>query len=341
MPESLPEVAPDAVLPVADVALEPDVKTPAEPSPAETKGEKGDLVSAVKAALALKEKPPASTEPDPKSAVVDPATAKKEGAEGEDEEDPTEEELAQFKPKTARRFKKLLAEKNTLRSEVDTLKPQVDEFRKVTDWFQKSGLSPAEANQTFDVAFNLKNDPKKAYETLKPIYAQLQRMFGDVLPEDLSSKVVRGEITPEVARELATARTTASIATQQNERRQQQDNERTQEADRQTFVKSVQDAVTGWEVSKEKADPDWKLKQPHVNRILELDVRTNGYPKTPTEAVERSNNALKTVNEDFRKLRPTPKQIVPTTPASSTSATPKPTSVQEAVRQALAKGRGG
>jgi hypothetical protein len=335
-----------------------DVKeNPAEPSTADKgkeaepdkgevdklKGEPGDMLSAVKAALEPKaDKTPKSDEPDPKSEAKTDESKKDEPDEDSDEL--TEEELARLKPKTKKRIDNLLAERAERDKTIEQIKPKADQFDRVVDFVRDAGLVPNEVNQLFDIGKNLKHNPRAAYDQIKPVYEQLQRMFGDVLPDDLQDQVKKGLITAPNAKALAEARTNAAVAEQQATRMRERQEQDRQAAANTQHVGEVRTKVSEWETSKEKADPDWKLKQPHVMRAIENSLlrraQTGGSPPTAAEAVEIAEKALTDINAEFKALAPRKREVKSPTDAASSRSTAQPASMLEAARAGLAKAAG-
>jgi hypothetical protein len=349
MPGSSPdtEIKPDAVAEDAIVSAEvlDDQASSAESSTAEDQGEKGDMLSAVKAALKPKEKAPASDEPGSKSdepAATD--AAKEAGAEtGSESDDLTEEELARLRPKTRKRIENLVRDRNERDGIIAGLEPKAQQFDKIAGFVSEAGLSKEEVNDGFAVMSDLKNAPYKAYQRLKPIMAQLANMFGEGdLPDDLRQDVARGAITEMRARELVAARGQTSIATKSAEEQARREEDSRRHNERQTTVNDVSTAVTEWENSKSKSDPSWKLKQPRVMELVELEIarkqqRDPQYFPTKAEALGMAETALKRVDEDLKRFTPKPRAVTPTPDAASTRSLPKPTSALEAAKQGLAK----
>lgn len=348
MPGSSPEGAEAEVKPTDAQATETaeGVKPVSEEKPAaEPKGET-TVLDAVKAALdkSNPENAPTSEKPDPKSAAEPAADAKKDGADGEAESDDlSEEELTRLRPKTRKRIENLLADRTTRDRRIAELEPKAAEFDKVLNFVEDAGLSTDEVNRGFNVMRDLKRDPEKAYATLKPIVAQLAQMFGDTLPDDLQQEVAHGRLTEAHARELARSRSVATISKSEMDFRDKRaENQRTRDA-QVTRVNQVQDAVTKWENTAARGDPDWKHKQDRVTELVELEVRRRqererGYYPTPEEAVAISKAALEKVNGEFKRFAPKPRAITPTPDGASSQSTPKPTSILEAARQGLNKG---
>lgn len=338
-PDSSPEAG------VADTAKPSDsvtdVKSP-EPSPAEAtvektdKGETGDMLSAVKAALKPKETAPSSKETDSKPEAD--KTDAKEGETDEPESDElTDEELAKLKPKTKKRIDTLLADRADRDKAIETLKPKAEQFEKLVEWVKEADLSSEDVNNLFDIGKNLKSSPRKAYEQIKPVFEQLQRMFGDVLPDDLAQRVKLGELPEPDARALAAARTERAISERNASKASEQEAERRQTQANTAHVTAVQDAVTAWESSKAKADPDWKTKQQLVTREIKLAIHEQGYPKTTADAVKIAEAALAEVNKTFTQLAPRKTEVKSVTDVASSRAQAQPKSMLEAARAGLSK----
>ena len=346
MPESSPETELEdksAAAVNAEADTETGAKdTSAESPPAENDGQqKGDMLSAVKAAL----KPEKESSPDSanQGSEKDASAAAKEGGEEEDDSaDFSEEEKARLSQKAKRRFHKLAGEVTDLTKKVGELEPQAQQFDKMVRFVSDAGLSPDEVNRGFDVMKAIKQDPLRAFEMLSPVYEQLRQLVGDVLPNDLQQAVNLGQITEAHARELARTRSAATLREQQLQRVEQRTTVERQQLDTSNRWNSAASATTEWETSKAKSDPDWKLKQPRVIELIELDLLKRKqvnphFVPTTEDAVGMANAALAKVNEDFKRLRPTPKQITPITDVASTRSEAKPKSAVEAARQGLAR----
>lgn len=324
-----------------------DVKDTAAPSttdaPAKAgKGDKPkDMLTAVKAALSKTEKAPASEEKkEPKSEDAKPGDAKKEGEEGEgDEDDLTDEELTRLKPKTKKRIDTLLADRATRDQQIEALKPKAEQFDKLVTWVREADLNSNEVNDLFAIGKDLKSgNLRGAYDRIKPVFDSLQQALGHVLPTDLETRVKQGEISDADARALAKARADAVVANTNAERTRAASDKRAQESQSQTHIAAVQGAVTEWETSKEKADPDWKLKQPQVMREIKLAIHEQGYPKTTADAVKIADAALAEVEKTFSRLTPQRREVKPVTDVSASSrAATAPKTMLEAARRGLAK----
>jgi hypothetical protein len=266
------------------------------------------------------------------------SAAPSEDDEKEPDGDPTEEEQARYHSKTRKQVQRLLRQRNEALDEVKTLKPEAEVGRRITGFIQDAGMSADEANLLLDVGRNMKRDPLKALEQLKPYYDALTRMSGDVLPADLQAAVTKGEIAEPYARQLARSRTETSVLNQRTQAQDDQQRQRQVQERTQQHATQVGQTISSWEASQAKADPDWNMKQSRIGELIELDVRRNGYPKTAQAAVELAEKAKTQVNGEFARFAPRKLPVNSVNPASAArTALPAPTSALEAAKQRLAK----
>jgi hypothetical protein len=345
-----PRSSPDNDAPVPDQVdtpveeIQKDVDTSAESSTAE-KGEKGDMLSAVKAALEPKEKSPASDEPGSKPDEL-AADAKKEGDATGESDDLTEEDLARLKPKTRKRIETLAAEVKDRDTKLAEISPKAENFEKIQRFVDDAGLSRDDVNQGFDVMRNLKNDPLKAYEQLKPIFAQLQQIAGEVLPPDLQTEVEQGRLTEAHARELTLARSRAAVNGSRLERVETTTRAERERSEFAATVNGVAEAVTAWENSTSKNDPDWKLKQPRIQELVELEIMRKqrsqpDYFPSKDEAIAMSKKALTAVETELKRFAPQRREVkTPGPDAGSSRSVATPKNMLEAVKIGLASRAG-
>lgn len=333
------EVSVQPAVAQVDAAVTSDAS--AEPSPAKTES----LMDRVTAAL--KPKTEGSAPSQASQDAKDP-NAPPEGEEKEPEGDPTDEEMARLHSATRRRMKKLLGERNAANdgksaaeSKVAELTPHAEVGRRVTDFIASSGMSGDEANLLLEIGKNMKQNPLKALEQLKPYYDALSRMAGDVLPGDLQEAVTKGEITAPYARQLARTRTEAAVTSRRAETVEAESNQQRQVQQTQAHVQHVSGTISEWDRRQETSDPDWKLKQGRIGELFELDVRRNGFPKTAEAAIEQVEKARTAVNADFARLMPRKQAVTMVNPTSAARAVPaKPKTALEAVDLALAAAAG-
>lgn len=341
-PKSSPDkeiVKEEVDVPIVD---QEDAKPSAKSSEAEP-GEKGDMLSAVKAALKPQETSPASDEPGPKAEDPPAATPEKAVEEGDGSGDLTAEETSRLKPKTRQRIEYLSHQVKERDTKLADMTPKAERFEQIAQFVEEAGLSKDDVNSGFDIMRNLKSNPVKAYDQLRPIMDQLESVLGHRLPPELEAQVNQGQLTEAHARELSRSRATATVTgkvLQETETRQKQ------AEDKRKFEAQVDEtakAVTEWETKTGQGDPDWKLKQPRVQALVELEImrkqqRDPEYFPSKDEAVSISKKALETVEAELKPLNPRRRQInVPASDAGSTASVASPKSMMDAVKNGLAK----
>jgi len=300
------------------------------------------LLDSVKAAL--KPKTDGSSPSQAGQEAQPKADSTPESEEKDPEGDPTDEEMARLHSATRRRMKKLLTERNAANDraaaaedKIAELSPHAETGRRLTNFISESGMSGDEANLLLDIGRNLKKDPLKALEQMRPYFAALQQMSGEVLPNDLREAVTKGEITEAYARQLVRGRSETQVLGQRTAASEQADRERRVADQNRQHGDAVASTISQWETNQAKADPDWNLKQGRIGELIELDIRRNGYPKTTQAAVELAEKAKTQVTAEMARFQPRPKPVTPVNPASSARVAPaKPTSAVEAARMSLA-----
>jgi hypothetical protein len=280
-----------------------------------------DLADAVRAALNPgKEQSSSSGEGEGEdSGSADPAAAGDTPAGDEDEDlgELTDEELNRYKPKTKRRFEKLRTELKARDTRLAELEPEAKAFRDITNYSKQSNLSEADVNTGFEVMRLMRNDPIRAYAVLTPIYAELEKIAGAVLPADLQEQVNSGQITLPAAKEFSRLRAAEGVRasmTQQSEQRETQ--RRTEETQRstETLKRAVATAITDWESQWKAGDPDYSLKSSRVNEAIELELtraanlarqgKPNNLPRTVEEAVKLANDVKRRVEKELKAFTP-------------------------------------
>lgn len=316
-------------------ASAPATKTSdASPAPS-TGGEKPtSMLEAVKAAAATDkgDAPPAlKTGPNPAEGE------KPDGKDPKDElsEDPTDEELQQANPHTAKRMKQLLTQRNTARDEMKALEPDALVGKQVTEFVARAGLSADEVNQGFEVMRLVKQDPPGALKVLAPLVDSLRDAVGQgTLPQDLQQAVDEGRITQELASEIAQQRAGTNLAKGQLQRVTQQTEQERQQREHNEHVERVSGAVTKFNATLQRTDPDYKLKEGPLLREVERRILREGFPKSEEAGLELVKAALKDVDAEIARIRPAQVQSIKpiTGGGSSPSAKPAPTSMLEALK---------
>lgn len=315
----------------------------AEPSTAETEGDKpkGSLLDAVKAAL----KPAPSAEETPASedqededaaiAVVKPGETPGE-AEGDGEE-LNEDDLARLSKKTRKSVRRLLRDRAGLRGELDEVRPQAEQFAKIQRFVDEAGLAPQEVSAGFNIMRLMKSDPDKALETLAPMVEMLMKATGRLIPADLQEQVRNGQISPQAAQELSQTRARAHLS--QNRERQANETltQREQSATQRQAIDVMSNAVTAREQHWRTSDPDYAVKAARVIEKVKLAIHEGRRPVTPEQAVALVDECKATVDKELKRYQPRRTAISPVAGGgSSPSAAPRPTSTLDAIRRVVA-----
>jgi hypothetical protein len=254
--------------------------------------------------------------------------------------DPSDEELKSYRPQIRRRMNQLLSQRQAARREVESLKPAAEQYKSIRSFMSQNDLTDPEVADLFRLGADLKSgSPERLQaflEKVTPFVQMAQEALGQSIPEDLQSMVDAGEMTDQVAKELARQRRTAELAqtraTRQEERSREAEQAR-QAADRQAAVNT---ALQAWTSQKAAADPDFARKQDAMKVIAQGLVAERGLPKTAEDAVRYAEDAYKLVGGVSAPVRQ-PTRPSPSTSASSSRSgvTPAPTSLEDIVKQGL------
>jgi len=216
-------------------------------------------------------------------------------------------------------------------TEREALKPRAEQYDKIMNFMQQSSLSAEEMAEGMQVMAMMKNSPLEAYKAIKAYAERLAPYAGDVLPDDIRSKVDDGFIDSETAKELAALKAEREFMAQRNQQAQQVYAEQQVQAN----AKAMHDAVVSWEVSEKSRDPDWSAKYEMVMDRTKVLLQ-QGQPRTPSEAIEIAQRALADVNSRLRPLAGRSTSLKsPTSSLSSANTHTKPRSLEEVVRLSL------
>lgn len=199
-------------------------------------------------------------------------------------------------------------------------------------------MSSDEANLLLDVGRNMKRDPLKALEQLKPYYDALSRMAGDVLPPELQAAVTKGEITEPYARQLARKHTETAVLSQRTQAQEAEANQRRATEQSQRLGAELSSVISTWDRNQAQTDPDWNSKQARIAELVELEVlRTGNRPATAQAAIALAEKAKTAVNAEFARYSPRKQAVTPVNPASAARvALAPPKTAYEAAERALA-----
>jgi hypothetical protein len=231
------------------------------------------------------------------------------------------------------RWKEVLAERDGYREDATS-------YREITGFMQKHGLTGDEVTEGFDIMAKLKSGSPEGLSEAREYFASrlamLDGALGNVLPDDLQTRVDNGEIDDAAARELAQLRAT-------NQLRETRDTQSAEaaEADRvrreaHANAQACASAVDQWEVETKQADPDYAKKADLVLMASQAIVQETGKPpRNPAEARALVEQAYERVNKTLKGALPTPKPVKPAPKGSSATVETQPKSLLDAVRASL------
>ncbi len=234
------------------------------------------------------------------------------------------------------RFQQVIKERASYKQELESVKPDAEEWRAVRTYMTTNNLTNDEVAKGFEIMAAMKNDPIRGRDMLSQYWNNLQAFAGEVLPQDLQQRVNNGEVTDEVATELARRRHEAEFLRQQQQdqyQRQQAQYAAQQQASHQQMLRG---AVMEWESGIKTRDADYSVKQPFLMDKVRAAVAAQ-QPKTSQEAVALVEQAYREVNESLKRFGPQ-RQAAKTVRSDTSSANvaPQPKSLRDAVRLAAA-----
>jgi len=308
---------------------------PAESSPAQTEKPK-DMLEVVRNALnkPKEEAPSASKDGKPETAEPDPEP---DQGLGDAPEDLSKDERAQLSAKTTNRLRYLDRGMKHFKAEAEKYKPVAERMTQIDTFIQNAGLNNQEVNAGFEMMRLMKIDPVRAYEAITPIFLQLRKLAGEVLPPDLKDEVDRG-VMP-AARALEISRTKAREANYQRQTEVQ--TQRSAQQARQETIDNSTRTLSEWDAKWKASDADYRLKFPIVQdkiRIALAEYQRQGIVPTPQQTRDMAETAKKEAEAVLKPLASNRKQAIdpgPTGSPSNPAAKPKPRSYRDAVNQVL------
>lgn len=324
-----------------DTAAPETSDVPRESSPAET-GVAKSMLEAVTGALEKDAEEAPTSEGGKEKSEPDSGETASAAKEGEaDEADLTDDEVRQLSQRAQHRFRSLVAGLKERDGKIAEIEPKARQLDEITGYLRTHDISPEEFDNTLGITRLIKaGDYPKAFAILDPIYQELAKRSGRVLPDDLRERVRLGYLTEADAKELHASRTAAGLADQ----RERTQAERAAEAERaretQAFVNTLTEAGDTWTRQKSTSDPDWKQKEPLVVELVELEMRRRAtagtLPRTREDAVKLMDDALRTVEARFKTVAPKPQQRSPVTGRFASPRSEKqPSSMLEAMQLAV------
>ena len=181
------------------------------------------------------------------------------------------------------RFRQVIQERKEFKQQAEEFREKSGQFDQVIDFMNENQLTPDEMAEGMKIMALMKHDPVAAQEAMKPHLDMLGRYTGEVLPEDIQTRMKEGYIDQETATELAQARMQNELS------QQQQQNMQTQQANDHQL--NIQAAVGSWETAARNTDPDFDMKQTLISDRVRGMVAARGQPRTAEEGISMAKEA--------------------------------------------------
>lgn len=250
--------------------------------------------------------------------------------------EPTEADDAKLPFHKHPRFQQVIQERSAFKKEIETLKPEAQEWRSIRTFMETNSLTNDEVAKGFEIMAAMKNDPIRGRDMLAEYWNNLQAFAGAVLPQDLKQRVDDGEVTDDVASELARRRNEAEFLRQRQEveaQRQQEQAQMQQYAATQQIMRS---AVVDWESGIKTRDADYSVKQPFLLDKVRAAMAVS-QPRTSQEAIALVERAYSEVNDSLKRFTPSrPAATTVRSETSSANVAPQPKNLRDVIKLAAA-----
>jgi hypothetical protein len=265
------------------------------------------------------------------------------GAQSNDDPGPlTQAEMDAFSPRTRKRIDKFREEIKGLRSQIAPLEAQAKTTHELQNFLKQADIAKEDFGLVLDLAAAMRRGDFRTFlEGVAPYVKLAQESLGIALPADLQAAVQSGHMTQDAARYTAQVRAQQQLAQSQLTRVTQETSQRAHLEAVQQFQASVAGAVSDWEKTVRRSDPDYARKEPVVRELLHAVVHERGPPRSPAEAVEIARQAYDRANVMASRFVPYPRSThqVPSSINRVNGAQAQPKSLKEAIHFAIERSR--
>lgn len=311
----------------ADASKEAEQSADAQSSSAEDVSEaEVDTLSVVRDVVGAKDETAVASSAESGEAgnAGDDATAK-------DTKEPDDENFSDVPFNKHPRFQQVLGR-------LKTAETDAQRYRNVESFIDEQGLSGEEAAELLRVGGLMKTDPVKAWPLMQPLVQKVLIAAGEVLPEDLKTKVQAGEMSRDVALEVSRNRARLQSVEAQREFETHRATTR-QETDARSAVLGT---VSSWEADRRVKDPNFAAKMPALEKEIAWLQAKEGKPNTPEGVKAQLQKAYDAVSAAYQP--PTPVKKPPVRPVTggqvNGSVRPEINSSMDAVQAVLARRAG-
>jgi hypothetical protein len=232
------------------------------------------------------------------------------------------------------RFREVLQENKSLKGANERFRTMDATLADIGRDAMKMGLSQDDMAQLFAWPRLLASDPQAAVEKLQAFTSHWQEKVGQTLPADLRQKIDDGVLDEATAKEVASLRATTALDKTRSAA-ETAERERTSTAQRS---KEIHDSVNAYQAELKASDPDYTPeKHEMVVDALTALVTKNGVPTTVADARAMAKTAYDTVSKRLEKFKPPPRAVASPTVGRRLSqpAEAQPKSMREAIERAL------
>jgi len=198
------------------------------------------------------------------------------------------------------RFQALVREKNAL-------KQDAQRYNNVQTFMDQNNVTAEEAADLLVIGGLIKTNPQAAWARIKPTIQKLLIAAGEVLPDDLTERVSKGEMSKEAAMEVSRAR--AGVQSVQATRTFEQ--QRAQQRAETEAVQALGSAANEWEADRRLKDPNFEAKLPSLMEKVAYLQRIEGVPKDPAGVKAQLQKAYKAIPAPAAAIAAVPAAPVP------------------------------
>lgn len=187
------------------------------------------------------------------------------------------------------RFQDIIRQRNGFREDAGR-------YQNVVGYLNENNLTSEEAANALATFARAKVDPAGAFAELKPWLQGLLVAAGEVMPDDIKSRVEKGEITADVGLELSRERAKAKS----HETRQGFEAQRSERTAQTNLVTELVTTADSWAADRRVKDPNFAAKEPLLLREVAFLQQQEGRPKDKAGVLAQLKKAYDAVNKSFK-----------------------------------------
>jgi hypothetical protein len=187
------------------------------------------------------------------------------------------------------RFQALITQRNALREDAGR-------YQNVLGYLETNNLTSDEAANALHTFARAKVDPAGAFAELKPWLQKLLVDAGEVLSDDLKTRVDAGELSNEAAQEISRER----AKSKSHETRQGFEAQRQERTSQTNLVTELVTTADSWAKDRRVKDPNFEAKHPLLLREVAYLQQQEGRPKDKAGVLAQLTKAYEAVNKSFK-----------------------------------------